>query len=170
MSHIRKIQKAKDTLKNAGYFVDDLWNITDVNKNYNCTNKESMTVLNAALTNEYIRQEINEAICSNAEALGFKKIQDFEGWTCTDLDNEQWGRKLYAGHYEFKEKNRNTSDEEELDEWIEIDIYLDRYTDSEIENHVSSYYGSLAELKEKCGESWEWILAECIFEQESGLY
>ena len=87
-------------------------------------------------------------------------------WVNTDPDNEQYGRKLHDGHYEFKEKDRFNEEEE----WIIIDILLSMYTEEQIENHVSAYYCSLAELKEQCGDDWEWIVAECIFEQESGLY
>ncbi len=55
-------------------------------------------------------------------------------------------------------------------EFIEIYVNLDNYTLGEIEEVADTYYGSLDELKEECGDAWEWILAECIFEQESGLY
>lgn len=91
-------------------------------------------------------------------------------WVCTDLDNQQYGRKINNGHYEFKELNRNTSDYEKLDEWIEGEVVLSNYTDSQIQNHLSAYYDSIQEVKDTYGDNWEWIVAECIFEQESGLY
>lgn len=90
-------------------------------------------------------------------------------WVCTDPDNNQYGRKLHDGHYEFKEKN-HFHDINDEGEWITIDILLPMYTEEQIEKHISAYYDSLNHLKEQCGDDWEWIVAECIFEQESGLY
>lgn len=90
-------------------------------------------------------------------------------WQCTDPDNEQYGRQIRTDVYEFKEKNRGLIDYEE-DEFIQILIDLDDYSSDYAEEIAETYYGSLDELKEQCGDSWEWVLAECIFEQESGLY
>lgn len=99
------------------------------------------------------------------------KLVDGRRWICTDRDRQQYGRKLCDGHYEFREANpaflENPSKE---DPCIEMDIILDHYTDKQIENHVAAYYKSVAEVKEIYGRNWEWIVAECIFEQESGLY
>ena len=92
-----------------------------------------------------------------------------EDWKCTDLDNEQYGRFISDRIYEFKEKNRGLSEYDE-DEFIEIYVNLDNYTEGEIENHILAYYDSVEELIEIYGEDSEWIIAECIFEQESGLY
>jgi hypothetical protein len=57
-----EIEKAKQTLKDAGYFVDNLWHIDDVQQNYNCTDEEAMEVLEGALTDNYTQQIIFEAI------------------------------------------------------------------------------------------------------------
>lgn len=107
-------------------------------------------------------------------------------WKLTDPDNFQYGRKIREGVYEFKEYDRinygmnlddyptediyidSVFDNSEF--WEEMTIVMAHYTPEQIEKHVSAYYGSLAELKEICGDDWEWIVAECIFEQESGLY
>lgn len=108
-------------------------------------------------------------------------------WTCTDPDNFQYGRKISDGIFEFKEFDRSnysvvgeTYEEKqefadrvfEHDEfWTQCTIDLSKYSDETKESVASSYYGSLEELKEINGESWEWILAECIFEiEESYLY
>ena len=90
-------------------------------------------------------------------------------WVCTDLDNEQYGRQLSETRFEFKEKNRGLLDYDE-DEIIEFGVDLSDYSEKEIDDVARTYYGSLDELKEQCGDSWQWILAECIFEQENGLY
>ena len=44
------------------------------------------------------------------------------------------------------------------------------YKDEEIKKHISAYYDSIDQIKKIYGSDWEWIVAECIFEQESGLY
>lgn len=90
-------------------------------------------------------------------------------WKCTDLDNEQYGRQLGDRLFEFKEKNRGLLDYKE-EEFIEIYVNLDNYTEGEIENYTSPYYSSIEEIVEIYGDSSDWIIAECIFEQESGLY
>jgi hypothetical protein len=40
----------------------------------------------------------------------------------------------------------------------------------EITGAISGYYNSLEELKSIYGDDSNWVIAECIFEQESGLY
>ena len=90
-------------------------------------------------------------------------------WVCTDLDNEQYGRQISENVYEFKEKNRGLSEYKD-DEFIEITIDLDDYSSNDAENHVSAYYSGIDEVKQIYGADFEWIIAECIFEQESGLY
>lgn len=90
-------------------------------------------------------------------------------WICTDSDNEQYGRKIANGVYEFKEKNRGLS-EYEPEEFIEISIFLAQYSEEKINSHISAYYDSIDQIKRFYGDDWEWIVAECIFEQESGLY
>jgi hypothetical protein len=92
-----------------------------------------------------------------------------EEWQCTDLDNEQYGRQISENVYEFKEKNRGLIDYED-DEFIEITIDLNSYSTAETENHISAYYSGVEELKSIYGDDFKWIIAECIFEQESGLY
>lgn len=90
-------------------------------------------------------------------------------WTCTDSDNEQYGRQIDVNVFEFKEKNRGLFDYEP-DEFIEITINLDDYDEKEIQENISSYYRSIEEMKEIYDDEWLWVVAECIFEQESGLY
>lgn len=112
-------------------------------------------------------------------------------WTCTDPDNFQYGRKMSPGVYQFKEYDRNIADgkfyklkamdyEEAKkivdadfntpDFWIDDTIVLANFNDKEIHEHISAYYDSLDAIKEIYGDDWEWIVAECIFEQQSGLY
>lgn len=90
-------------------------------------------------------------------------------WICTDLDNEQYGRQLSETRFEFKEKNRGLIDYDE-DEIIHFGVDLSKYSDKEIREAISGYYNSLEELKSIYGDDSNWVIAECIFEQESGLY
>lgn len=117
---------------------------------------------------------------------------DISNWKKTDPDNFQFGREIRGGVYQFKEFNRNEYSGtylelkrfyvgSELDEalakdwdsqwyWIDAEINLSDYSEPEIENYISAYYSDLDELKEIYGDDWMWIAAECIFEQQSGLY
>ena len=88
-------------------------------------------------------------------------------WICTDADNEQFGRQITDRIFEFKEKNRGL---EEEDDFVQMTINLDHYTQEQVENHISAYYTDMNEVFNVYGEEANWIIAECIFEQESGLY
>ena len=90
-------------------------------------------------------------------------------WICTDPDNEQYGRQISERVFEFREKSRGL-DEYEEDEYVEMIIDLDDYSDGQIDNHISAYYTDLNEIVNVYGDDANWIIAECIFEQESGLY
>ena len=107
-------------------------------------------------------------------------------WKLTDPDNYQYGRKIKNGIYEFKEFDRinyeinlNDYPNKEIfidtvfdnsEFWEEITIVMANYKDEEIKKHISAYYDSIDQIKKIYGSDWEWIVAECIFEQESGLY
>jgi hypothetical protein len=53
-----EIEQAKQTLKDAGYFVDNLWHIDDVKSKFNCTDEKAQEILNFALTNEATMEQI----------------------------------------------------------------------------------------------------------------
>lgn len=90
-------------------------------------------------------------------------------WVCTDLDNQQYGRQIDTRTFEFKEKNRGLTEYKE-NQFIGIYVNLNNYTEGEVENYTEPYYSSVEEIKQIYGEDADWIIAECIFEQESGLY
>jgi len=128
-----------------------------------------------ALMAEYIKLDIDaenfdENNCAIEDYSDFAKNYKNVLWICTDPDNQQYGRKLAAGHYEFKEKNPKFEFDKDENEWIEDDILLNMYDEVTIKKHISAYHDSINEIKRIYGEDWEWIVAECIFEQESGLY
>jgi hypothetical protein len=72
-------------------------------------------------------------------------------WICTDSDNKQYGRKLTENIYEFKEGN------------VTSVIDLEEYTSEQMKKALEPYGMPIDSLT-------NWIIAECIFEQESGLY
>lgn len=90
-------------------------------------------------------------------------------WICTDIDNQQFGRQLSPTIFEFKENSRGLFGYDG-GEFVELEINLDKYSSKEIENHISAYYSNVAQIVKEYKESANWIIAECIFEQESGLY
>ncbi len=125
------------------------------------------------LISDYIQTDIHNnnfsEECAIKEYSEFAKTYENFGWSCTDPDNRQYGKKLDESHYVFKEFHSEFAETYE-DQWIEMDILLSHYSEDQINNHISSYYDSVDQIKELYGDDWEWIVAECIFEQESGLY
>lgn len=106
-----------------------------------------------------------------------------EKWVKTDPDNHQYGRRIDSLTYEFKEWDRISYDENfklnghskadlfnDPEYWITDKVSLADYTEEQIYNHISAYYENVGEVREIYGEDANWIIAECIFEQESGLY
>lgn len=85
-------------------------------------------------------------------------------WICTDPNMNQWGRKIKDKVYEFKQ-DIIYPDGSIVEEEAEID--LNNYTEEEINDHLSAYGWSIEQLKEEnsLGDA-EWLMAECIFEQE----
>lgn len=71
-----RIDSAKAVLKAAGYFVDNLWHVDDVQNSYVCTKEEAQDVLNGALTNEATFSQIWFALHLRAEELGLTKKEE----------------------------------------------------------------------------------------------
>jgi hypothetical protein len=58
-----EIEKAKEVLRKAGYFVDNLWHIDDVKLRYNCEDDDqAQDILYSALTNDATMEQIWFAI------------------------------------------------------------------------------------------------------------
>jgi hypothetical protein len=70
------IEDARKILENNGYFVANLWHVYDVTSTYRCTNEQAYGILNDALTNEYIMEQIWDAIDSVAEDLNLEKNEN----------------------------------------------------------------------------------------------
>jgi hypothetical protein len=76
VSREQAIANAKLVLKQAGYFVDNLWHIDDVKVTYNCDDDDqAQSILNDALTNDGTRNRIWFAI---------DMVAQYEGLTLKD--------------------------------------------------------------------------------------
>ena len=115
-------------------------------------------------------------------------MDNIHNWIVTDSDNLQFRfLKSYLDIYTFKEINRNKYPDifekyksksikdleaiwKEDKYWIIDSVDLSEYTFTELLNHVTAYYNGLDDLIVHYKEDSEKIIAECIFEQENGLY
>lgn len=52
------IEEAKQTLRGAGYFVDNLWTVADVIDHYECSEQMAQSILEDALTNDGTMERI----------------------------------------------------------------------------------------------------------------
>jgi len=60
---IIETENAKDILRNAGYYVDNLWHIKDIMGGFNCTNDvEAYRILDKVMTSEQTAVDIFEQI------------------------------------------------------------------------------------------------------------
>ena len=69
MTNQKEIEKAKQLLKEAGYYVGNLWSISDVNIDFICTPQQAQEVLEQAINSDYIKGVINETISMVAEDI-----------------------------------------------------------------------------------------------------
>lgn len=67
------VANAKLVLKQAGYFVDNLWTVDDVQDRFECDDDVAQSILYDALTNEYIIEKIFSQIIDYAEVEGLKE-------------------------------------------------------------------------------------------------
>lgn len=62
VEHNKKIEEAKKTLQNAGFFVGNLWTVVDVKDKLeggeNLTDEQAQDILNHSLTNEATMEQI----------------------------------------------------------------------------------------------------------------
>lgn len=70
-----QVDEAREVLRKAGYFVDNLWHVNDVKDNYVVLdNEDAQEVLDDALTNEWIIEQIHLTISDVAMSKGYKKV------------------------------------------------------------------------------------------------
>ena len=65
-------QEAKEVLRNAGYFVDNLWHIDNVDLD-GASDEDKMQILDDVLSSDYTNQIIFESIADAKEYYKFKK-------------------------------------------------------------------------------------------------
>jgi len=67
------IDEAKQILEKNGYFVANMWHISDVMEFYQCDEDTAQDVLYKTLTNEYVMQSVWDAIDYTAEELNLER-------------------------------------------------------------------------------------------------
>ena len=74
---MNKIEEAKEVLRNAGYFTDNMWHVNDVKLRFNVTDDEdAQAILEKALTNDWIMEQIHNGIYDAAQDEGYELIKD----------------------------------------------------------------------------------------------
>lgn len=69
-----ELDRAERTLKEAGYYVDNLWSVQDVKSKFDCTTEEAQHILNEVFNSDYICAEINNTIQDFGESDGLRKL------------------------------------------------------------------------------------------------
>lgn len=69
------VESAKQFLEDNGYYTQNLWQVSDVQADFNCTEEEAQNVLNDVLNSDRIKGEINETIDIVASAWEIPKKQ-----------------------------------------------------------------------------------------------
>jgi hypothetical protein len=75
---LTEIEQAKAILKQHGYFVDNLWSTQDVTDRYECTEEQAYDVLDKALTNEWVMEQIWFSIDDACDSLKIELKEDYE--------------------------------------------------------------------------------------------
>jgi hypothetical protein len=117
-----------------------------------------------------------------------ERLNPGEGWSCTDPDNLQYSKENQDGTYAFREFDKfhypdefkqvlrgaiNLAVDLKPRYWVTMTIDLDGYTIDEIDQLLKTYgyIGNETGWVDGCGcQLTNEIIAECVFEQESGLY
>lgn len=69
------VEEAKKVLKENGYYVDNLWCNEDVQYRYKCDNETAQDILNKALTNEWVMEQIHYAIGEVCEQEQLEEVE-----------------------------------------------------------------------------------------------
>jgi hypothetical protein len=74
--HPMTIESARQVLRDAGYFTDNMWHVNDVKHRFECEDDETaQEILKLALTNEYTMEGIHYSIKHLAELNELKPIE-----------------------------------------------------------------------------------------------
>ena len=69
MNTKQEIDQALQLLKDNGYFVDNLWSVTDVQSIFKCDNDTAQSLLNKAIINQYTMENIWSQIKLHGEDM-----------------------------------------------------------------------------------------------------
>jgi len=108
-------ESAKEFLESKGYFVDNLWNIRDVEDNYKCTKEQAHSILHVAMTCDSTMDAVWFAIRDISENL-------MELKTTATTYNIQWTQTA-----DYVKDKTYTNTEEELDIEDTIEFLMDFY-------------------------------------------
>lgn len=67
-----EMDKARELLKDNGYQTYNLWHVDDVMSQYECDSDEAMDIIEQALTNEWVIEQIFYIIGQLASDYGLK--------------------------------------------------------------------------------------------------
>jgi len=70
------IENAKDLLKANGYQTYNLWHVDDVMLQYECNLDEAMDIIEQALTNEWVIEQVFYVVGSLASEYGLKRKEE----------------------------------------------------------------------------------------------
>ena len=68
-----EMEKARELLKNNGYQTYNLWHVDDVMSEYECDSDEAMDIIEKALTNDWVVEQIFYVINDLASDYGLKR-------------------------------------------------------------------------------------------------
>ena len=68
------VDVAKETLKDKGFYVENLWSVYDVKDKFKCSDDEALEVIHRAMKNDATMEQIWFAIKLEAENKGFEEI------------------------------------------------------------------------------------------------
>lgn len=93
-----------------------------------------------------------------------RKEMEKEGWTQTDPNCNQYGKKISEGIYLFREDRLINPITKET-EPFEYEIDLSEYTEAEKEDALDTFgYKTDDDITFLTGQDLSWIIAECLFE------
>lgn len=102
-----KIEQAKQTLRDAGYFIDNLWCVDDVKGKYKCADDEvAQGILEKALTNEATMEQIWLSIDEFARMEGLveqaddEELDAFKTWLDTQIFVDPHMEHLIPIHFD----------------------------------------------------------------------
>jgi len=78
MKNQTEIEKAKDVLREAGYYVDNLWQAEDVTSRFACTEDEAQEVLEEAFNNDWLTEQMFVEIKEVAMQKYLEKVSIIE--------------------------------------------------------------------------------------------